>query len=233
MDYIKENDLHYSVATDASNKGTTKCFPIVLRHLHFEEGIQHALLDFYSDSDESSEAITNQLLDKLKMRGLHFGKMSAYSADNASVNYGKHNSVYQKLKLAQKDVLAANCLAHILHNATRYAASSLDVDVENVVLKVCSHFSISASRTALLKEFCEFVEVDECDLLRHVVTRWLSLLPSLDRILKYWTALTSYFQSLGEEECPKVLWKFFREEGTEVAEVYFLFLTFLKCKNEH
>ena len=225
VDYIKENELHYSVATDASNKGTIKCFPIVLRYFHFEEGVQHALLDFYSDSNETSEAITNQLLSKLEMSGLDVNKMSAYAADNASVNYGKHNSVYQKLKLAQKDVLAANCLAHILHNATRYAAGSLDVDIENVVLKVYSHFSISASRTAQLKEFCEFVEVEECNLLRHVVTRWLSLLPSIDRILKYWKPLTSYFQSLGEEECSKILWKCFGEDGIEVSEMYFLFLS--------
>jgi len=192
-DYIKLNNLPFSVATDASNKGTTKCFPIVLRYLHFEEGVQHALLDFYSDSNETSEAITNQLLAKLEMSGLDVKNMSAYAADNASVNYGKHNSVNQKLKLAQKDVLPANCLAHILHNATRYAAGSLDFDVENAVLKVYSHFSMSASRTAQLKEFCEFVEVEECNLLRHVVTRWLSLLPSIDRILNYWKPLTSYF----------------------------------------
>ena len=79
--------------------------------------------------------------------------------------------MYQKLKLSQKDVLPANCLAHILQNATRYAASSLDVvGVENAVLKVYSHFSVSASRSAQLKEFCEFVEVEECNLLWHVVT---------------------------------------------------------------
>uniref|UniRef100_A0A8C6NU33 Uncharacterized protein n=1 Tax=Nothobranchius furzeri TaxID=105023 RepID=A0A8C6NU33_NOTFU len=199
VDYIKENELHYSLATDASNKGTTKCFPIVLRYFHFEEGVQNALLDFYSDSNETSEAITNQLLAKLEMSGLNLQKLSAYTADNASVNYGKHNSVYQKLKLAQNDVLAS-CLAHILHNATRYAAGNLDLDIENTVLKVYSHFSISASRTAQLREFCEFVEVDGCNLLRHVVTRWLSLLPSIDQMLKCWKPLMSYFQSLGEEE---------------------------------
>ncbi|KAJ4935520.1 hypothetical protein JOQ06_017052 [Pogonophryne albipinna] len=225
VDYIKENELHYSLTSDASNKGTIKCFPIVLRYFHFEEGVKHALLDFYSDSNEKSEAITNQLLSKLEMSGLDVKKMSAYATDNASVNYGKHNSVYQKLKLAQKDVLAANCLAHILHNATRYAASNLDIDIENVVLKVYSHFSISASRTAQLKEFCEFVEVEECNLLRHVVTRWLSLLPSIDKILNCWRPLTSYFQSLGEEECSKMLWKCFGEDGNEVSEMYFLFLS--------
>ena len=63
-----------------------------------------------------------------------------------------------------------------------------------------------------------------CYLLRHVITRWLSLLPSIDRMLKCWKALTSYFQSLAEEECPKILWKCFAEDGTEVSEMYLLFL---------
>ena len=77
--------------------------------------------------------------------------MSAYTADNARVNYGKHKSVYQKLKLAQNDINSANCLAHVLHNASKFAAAKMDIDVENIVLKIYSHFSISASRTAQLK----------------------------------------------------------------------------------
>ena len=100
----------------------------MVRYFHFDEGIQHVLLDCYSDSNETSEAITNQLLAKPEMSGLEVKNMSAYAADNASVNYGKHNSVHQKLKLSQKDVLPANCLAYILHNATRYA------DVENAAV---------------------------------------------------------------------------------------------------
>lgn len=95
------------------------------------------------------------MLAELEMSGLDGRKMSAYAANNASINYGKHNSVYQNLKLAQKDMVAANCLAHILHNATIYAAPCLCMDIENVVLKVYSHFSISASRMAQLKKFCE------------------------------------------------------------------------------
>ncbi len=72
------------MATDASNKGTTKCFPVVLRYLHFEEGVQHALLDFYSDSNEKSEAITHQLLAKLEKSGLDVQNMSAYAASELS-----------------------------------------------------------------------------------------------------------------------------------------------------
>lgn len=89
------------------------------------------------------------------MAGLDVKNMSAYTADNASGNYGQPHSVYQKLKLTHKDVLPAN--------ATRYAASDLNFDVENSVLKIYSRFS--ASRKAQLKEFWEFVEVEECNLL--------------------------------------------------------------------
>lgn len=155
--YMTDNNLPFSVATDASNKGTTKCFPIVVRYFHHEQGIQHVLLDFYSEDNETSQAITCQLMEKVQMSGLDEKNMSAYAADNASVNYGKHNSVFQKLKMTNTDLIPANCLAHVLHNATRHATSSLDLDVENAVLKVYSHFSMSASRTAQLKEFCEFV----------------------------------------------------------------------------
>uniref|UniRef100_H3AKE4 DUF659 domain-containing protein n=1 Tax=Latimeria chalumnae TaxID=7897 RepID=H3AKE4_LATCH len=103
------------------------------------------------------------------------------------------NSVYQKLKEAKEDIVAANCLAHIVHNTMKYTVGKLNVDVENVILKAYSHFSVSAMRTEQLKEFCDFVEVEECNLLSHVVTRWLSLLPAIDRLLKCWKPLTSYF----------------------------------------
>ncbi|KAL7404514.1 hypothetical protein ABVT39_015835 [Epinephelus coioides] len=44
-------------------------------------------------------------------------------------------------------------------------------------------------------------------------------------MLKFWKPLTSYFQSQGEEECDKILWKCFGEENTEVSETYFRFLS--------
>ena len=100
-------------ATDASNKGSLKCFLIVLHCFHFDEGVQHVLLDFYGDSDESLNAVSKHLINKLEARGLSLSEAYACTADNASVNYGKHNSVFQKHKSVEPDILAANCLAHI------------------------------------------------------------------------------------------------------------------------
>ena len=203
-----------------------KCFPILLQYFRYDEGVQHVLLDFYDDSDESSEAISKQLVTKLEKHGLSLQNVSAYTADNASVNYGKHNSVFRRLKNANPSIIPANCLAHVLHNASRHASLKLKVDVENTVMKIFSHFSVSAKRTAVLQDFCEFVDSDRCNLLRHVITRWLSLLPAIERVISFWSALKSYFQSLGEDNCPNALWQCFgNDQAIEVHEIYFLFLS--------
>lgn len=117
-------------------------------------------MDFYNDSDETSAAIANQIMNKLESAGLNINKVSAYTADNASVNYRKHNSVFQKLNDANEGIRSANCLAHLLHNTSKFATAKMSVDVENVFLKIYSHFSTSATRTTHLQEFCEFLEMD-------------------------------------------------------------------------
>ena len=77
----------FSVASDASNHGTTKLFPLSVRYWTPDLGVQTKVLDFYDDSDETSAAIHNQIVTKLEENGLRLDMISAYSADNASVNY--------------------------------------------------------------------------------------------------------------------------------------------------
>ena len=85
-----------------------------------------------------------------------------------------------------------------------------------LVIKISNEFSISAKRVTELKSCFDFVEIEYKELLRHVPTRWLSLLPALDRLILSWPAIKVYFLQLGEEECPKFIWEFMKDQKNEL-----------------
>lgn len=108
-----ESSQPFSILCDASNKGNQKLFPIAVRYFSIKSGIQNKLLDFVENSDESSLSITNTILKTLEMFSLKVQDISAYSADNASVNYAIHNSDFQKLIYENQGIVKANCNCHV------------------------------------------------------------------------------------------------------------------------
>lgn len=170
---------------------------------------QDTVLDFYEDSDETSATIHRQITSKLEENGLKLDTISAYTGDNASVNYGKYHSVFQKLKEGNSGIIKANCIAHIVRNCAKHAG---DIDIDSVVYKIFSHFSVSAHRTEALKAVFAFVEEEYHSVRRHVPTRWLSLWPAVKRLHDTCPAIKSYFLSLGENQCPKALWQLIKKD---------------------
>ena len=79
-------------------------------------------------------------------------------------------------------MLKVNCNAYTLHNVARYVLRTLNVDINNVVLKIYGHFSIAAKRRAILKDFDSFTATEILEILHHLSTRWLSLLPCTDSV---------------------------------------------------
>jgi len=132
-------------------------------------------------------------------------------------------------------VVKANCNAHVLHNTLKKVTDVINCDIETTVTCVYSHFSISTNRRVQLQDFFDFVDLEYSDLLRHVPTRWLSLGPAIERLLKSWPAVISYFQSI--EECPKRIQKNLglkpdRDDGgmhIKVKEAYLHFIQNLCC----
>jgi hypothetical protein len=54
-------EIFFSVATDASNKGNIKCYPIVVKYFSEETCIKKELLNFYKDFDETANAIFDKV----------------------------------------------------------------------------------------------------------------------------------------------------------------------------
>ncbi|GFT33861.1 uncharacterized protein TNCV_4383541 [Trichonephila clavipes] len=129
MELVQEdlkNDVPFSVATDASNKGNGKFFPVAIQYFSPKSGICHKILDFYEDSTSIKERLC-EVMDKSR---LPWSRVTAYGADNMSVNFGINNSVFQRLKSEENnDIIAAHCNDHIFHNCANNALKVMPVDV--------------------------------------------------------------------------------------------------------
>lgn len=207
-----QNPVYFSIASDASNKGNQKLFPIAVRYFTVKSGIQDKLLDFVEDSKEAAEDIFSNIEKCLKSHQLKLTSVSSYSADNAPVNYGIHKSVFKKLSETSPGIVKANCCCHVIHNAGRKACAALSFDIETLVLKVYAEFSTSAKNLDTLKSFFEDFDLEYHKVIRHVATRWLSLFRCVNRLILNWPALKSYFISIGKENCEPAIWRFIDDE---------------------
>ena len=98
-------------------------------------------------------------------------KGSCLSADNAHCNFGEKHFLYANVRTLNDCIIKANCRAHIVHDTLKFALGNLNEDIENIVLKIYSHFSMSAKIRETLKEFHIFVETEFHEILRHVPTK--------------------------------------------------------------
>jgi hypothetical protein len=211
LKYILNNNNKFSISTDASNKGNMKIFPVAIQYFNTKEGLINFVLDLFEDSDESSFKIHDNLKRVLAINQLKIENLLSYGADNASVNYGRHNSVFKNFYDENEFLVKSNCNCHILHNAAKYGLFRLPFDIESLVLKIYNHFSNSAKRESQLKSCYEFTENNYSKVLRHVTTRWLSLYPAIDRLIENFEALKLYFTGLNENDYPLIISQFFWE----------------------
>ena len=205
----------FAISSDASSHGNLKTFPLVSRYFTPEDGVSHKVLDFYEDSKEASADIFECIINVLVKHELSVEKVSGYSADNANVNFGRKNSVFQKLKAKNPRILKLDCKCHLIHNAAKKGSKCLSCDVECLVLKVFSTFSRSAKNLEALQEFSETADEEFAPLLKHVEPRWLSLLPAVKRVAQNFRALKKYYQSRGKDGCGPFLWSVFGSSDGE------------------
>ncbi|CAM4571952.1 unnamed protein product [Leuciscus chuanchicus] len=216
-------DIPYlGIATDGSNHGAVKIFPIMIQYFDWKQGgVQSKLIEVKDTPDETAETIAKYLIETLRKNQLT-EKCIAFTGDNCNTNFGGvrrdegGRNVFANLKriLQNKTLIGVGCPAHILNNCVHHGADTLDVEIENVLFKIYQYFHIYTVRTENLKEYCEFVDIQYRTLLSHSKTRWLSLFPGIHRLLQMFPALKAFF--LSQEKPPVAIKKFFENEFSEI-----------------
>jgi hypothetical protein len=159
-----DSPLFYSISSDATNKRARKMFPLVVTFFDKDNGRRNKLVDFY----EGSLAIFNAISKSLDELKLSPDMITAYSAYNASLNYGQYNSVFQKLAELVPGIVKSNCNCHVLHNAAKYACIDLSDDIHAFINAVYTEFSCS---TTQLKEYFRYFNLEYATLMNNFWVR--------------------------------------------------------------
>jgi hypothetical protein len=230
-DLVQQMKTHpYSLSTDGSNDtGLHKMNPAMVRIYDIKENrIVTRFLDMCPSTSSTAEAIYSVLNDRLaNLLGTPnpWSMCTSVGVDNTSVNIGVHNSLKTRIELDNPAIYFNGCPCHIIHNAARKASDCFcDVcafDVEELCIDLYYWFEKSTKRKNGLQSYCTFCDQDYRSIVKHVTTRWLSLERAVERTLKQYSSLRSYFLS-ESETLPRFvrLQKLF---GDPMTEIYLLF----------
>lgn len=209
----------FTLMVDSSNHGAQKLVPIVVRYFHETRGVNVKVLELETLSGETSNQLGEYVFSVLSRNDL-VDKVVGMSADNTNTNFGGAkrkgtNNLFCKLSAStDKTLVGIGCMAHIVNNCINNAADSLPIDAEVVIVKLFKFFHIYTVRVAELKDLCEFIDVEYRNLLSYSNTRWLRLLPALERVLQMMLPLKQYFSS--QPNTPVVLKSFFDNPNGEL-----------------
>ncbi|CAF4455341.1 unnamed protein product, partial [Rotaria sp. Silwood2] len=170
------------------------------------------LIQCINDPDEATIDIFKNIWKVIDNYKLNIENLTSFGADNANAFYGKHHSVFQLLK---------DKVHHLLKGKyKRLLWDFLIIFIRPV------HFALlyfrSAKRVENVKEYSEFVQVDFNNLLKHISTKWLSLLRSIQRLLDKFEPVKLYF--LCEQTSTNIqgLLKSFFDNGEGLCILHFL-----------
>ncbi|KAL8572454.1 hypothetical protein ACOMHN_005600 [Nucella lapillus] len=188
----------FSIATDGSNEGEKKQFPLVIR-------------SFSKGDDGSLEPVTTQLLAlrdcecsatgnnifelvdaELQAQGVSWDNCIAFGSDNAPVMTGQNKGVFAFVTDKNRNVYLAACTLHLVHIGAKKGAACLP-PVEEILVDIYYFFQKSTLCQSNLRELQELYDVEQRKMLKHGCTRWLSIARCIKRLLESWEPLKHLF----------------------------------------
>ncbi|XP_067133484.1 uncharacterized protein [Centruroides vittatus] len=214
---------YIGIAIDTSNHLAKNMLPIIIQYFDFKQGgIKNKIIDISFENDGSLNTISDIIINSLNKYELSSRCISFYDG-NGITNFDRkikqeYDTIYSRLRLHINNyIIGIGCPVHLLNKTIHRGCDSLSVDIEVFILKLFNYFSVYEVQTIHLKDFIEFVKVEYKNVLCNAKTRWLYLLPVINRLLFVFDVLKSHF--LSSTDPPNFLFKFF---NNNLSEAYLL-----------
>ena len=200
LEHIKNN--YFSISTDGSNdQGLSKMNPVTVRLFDINQHkVVTQFLDMCLSTSSTADGIFTSIDNVFVQNELSWNNCISLGVDNTSVNIGKHHSLITKAREKNSDIILMGCPCHMAHNTAQHAVKMFegclkDFNIEELLVDIYYHFDYSSKRKNLLSEFCDFCDQKYHKILKFHSIRWLGLCTCIERTLKLYTSLSSYFRS--------------------------------------
>jgi hypothetical protein len=113
----------------------------------------------------------------------------------------RHSSYFLCLKgEIVQNIIGMGCTACIVHSFIQNTVDVSPFDIEALVVNIYEHFRVYAVHVTQLKKVLDFVYVEYKRVFQHGITRFVLLVPAINRMLHIFESLKSYF--ISKEQCP-------------------------------
>lgn len=163
----------------------------------------------------------------LNKKNIPVNNIIGLASDNANVMLGKNNSFMTRLKDETRALIVIPCICHSAALVANKACLKLPRTPEEFIKSVASFFSMSAKRTAELREMQEYFKMSQLKMLKLSGTRWLSMQHAVQRVVENWQVLLNYFRLLKTEENSKTVDFIFDELNNTCTKAILLFLKYI------
>ncbi|KAH7946221.1 hypothetical protein HPB49_021545 [Dermacentor silvarum] len=106
-----------------------------------------------------------------------------------------------KAELSRNMINIGECGLHKVHNAFAAVLESFCHELECIITDIHQYFKY-ATRQADIKDLQQKLGLPQLEFLRHISSRWLTLHPSIQRVLGLYNALKVFFSKSGSPERP-------------------------------
>ncbi len=121
--------------------------------------------------------IFSALKASLEKYGLDFSKAMAFMSDTANVMKGCRSGIQKLIKNENPSLYDIRCICHLADLCIKAGMSTLPIDIDQLFIDIYYYFQHSSKRN---QEFVDmwhsFYTCEPKVILKHCLTRWLSLL---------------------------------------------------------
>ena len=192
----------FSLMMDESNDRRNKSCIILVRLLDPQMGeVRTRFLDMPVVNISTATNLFQALKELLTKNGLSFDNTVSFMSDTANVMKGVRSGVQKLIEDEIPTLYDVGCICHLANLTVQAGLMALPVNIDQLFIDIFYYFHHSSKRKLQFVNlwFSLFTTEPEV-ILKNFPTRWLSLLKCVDRYLRQYDGLKSFFLSCEEAE---------------------------------